>query len=144
MRNSLIPLNIVSFDGPNRFLSNFYPCVIVFEGIKYHSAEHAYQASKTNNKDIRYSISLIDTPGQAKRAGRRLVLREDWESVKIDVMREILEEKFSIPELRNKLKNTGKLKLIEGNHWGDTFWGVCNGKGQNNLGKLLMEIRDSI
>ena len=69
-------------------------------------------------------------------------LREDWETVKIDVMRDVLKSKFSLnSELREKLIATGDVELIEGNHWNDRFWGVCRGKGQNHLGKLLMELR---
>ena len=59
-------------------------------------------------------------------------------------MRDCLRLKFEIPELREALLNTDNAKLIEGNWWGDKFWGICNGVGENNLGKLLMEVRDEI
>ena len=80
--------------------------------------------------------------GQAKRLGKRVELRPDWEDVKIDIMRQVLKSKFTQnPELKAKLIATGDAELIEGNNWNDRFWGVCNGKGQNHLGRLLMELR---
>jgi predicted NAD-dependent protein-ADP-ribosyltransferase YbiA (DUF1768 family) len=90
----------------------------------------------------RQLIARLNTPGQAKRAGNNLVLRPDWEEVKIPIMRELLKQKFSNRALMYKLRQT-KGELIEGNNWGDTFWGVCKGQGENHLGRLLMEIRDS-
>ena len=82
------------------------------------------------------------TPGEAKRMGRQVTLRKDWEDVKISVMEKGLRMKFAIPELRDKLLATGEEELVEGNWWGDTCWGVCKGVGANNLGKLLMKIRE--
>lgn len=132
---------INSFSGRYAFLSNFYPEQIEYEGILYPSSEHAFQAAKTLDKTERLRISKLETPGQAKRAGRKVTLRPDWEENKIYVMKDILLIKFSNPDLMKKLISTGKRKLVEDNNWGDTFWGVCNGKGENNLGKLLMVIR---
>jgi len=125
----------------NRFLSNFYPAVIIYDGITYPTVEHAYQASKTLNMSVRRDISQLPTPGGAKRAGRRLILRPGWDDMKIGVMDIILHRKFEIPHLRQSLLDTGNAYLIEGNTWGDTYWGVCNERGQNHLGKLLMKIR---
>lgn len=69
-------------------------------------------------------------------------LRPDWEKVKIPIMREIkVLQYFQNPEQIWKLMATGERPLIEGNKWHDTFWGVCNGKGENHLGKIQMEIR---
>ena len=73
-----------------------------------------------------------------------MFLRPDWEEVKVQVMRELLYAKFSEEPLRGMLKATGDQHLEEGNNWGDTFWGVCRGRGENWLGKLLMEVRASI
>jgi len=133
---------ISEFQGEFRFLSNFWPCKIYFEGMWYDSVEHAYQAAKTLDMDERLRISFLETPGKAKRAGKELKIRPDWEEIKIPIMRELLIKKFSHRELMFRLKKT-EGELIEGNNWGDTFWGVCKGQGQNILGKLLMEIRDS-
>jgi ribA/ribD-fused uncharacterized protein len=80
--------------------------------------------------------------GQSKKLGKRVELRPDWEDVKIDIMRQVLKSKFTQnPELKAQLIATGDAELIEGNNWNDRFWGVCRGKGQNHLGKLLMEVR---
>lgn len=133
---------IARFDGEYRFLSNFAPSVVWHDGIKYPTVEHAYQAAKTFDFAERWRISQLPTPGQAKRAGRRVVLRVDWMQVKRTVMRELLVQKFVLnSELRQKLKDTGTATLIEGNTWGDTFWGVCNGEGRNELGIILMQVR---
>lgn len=135
---------IDSFTGENRILSNFYPCLIEYEGLVFPSTEHAFQAAKSLDKADRKRFTVGGgclSAGRAKRKGRMLDLRKDWESVKISVMREILRTKFRQPMLREYLLGTGEKKLVEGNHWGDTFWGVCRNKGQNWLGKLLMEVR---
>lgn len=133
---------IDKFRGEHRFLSNFYPCLIWHDGIRYSSVEHAFQAAKTLDFAERWRISQLPTPGQAKRAGRSVTLRPDWLQVRRMVMQELLIQKFILnSELRKKLKDTGKAMLIEGNTWGDTYWGVCRGVGENHLGKLLMAIR---
>jgi len=135
------PLVINSFSGKYGFLSNFYPCVVTFEGKSYPSTEHAFQAAKTYNPIERNLIALAKTPADAKKLGRKAQLRPDWEQVKDDVMRELLWQKFQITEMRYRLLDTGDAELIEGNHWNDTYWGVCDGKGANRLGQLLMEVR---
>ena len=68
-------------------------------------------------------------------------MRADWNDIKLDIMKRLNEQKFMIPDLRRKLCDTYPHDLIEGNTWGDTFWGVCDGKGSNHLGKILMAIR---
>lgn len=136
---------IDSFDGEFRFLSNFFPCVIWHDGIRYPTLEHAFQAAKTLDFAERWRISQLDTPGQAKRAGRNVQLRPDWLQVRRMVMQELLIQKFVLnAELRQRLKATGNARLIEGNTWGDTYWGVCRGVGENHLGYLLMALRGII
>jgi hypothetical protein len=133
------------FKGKYSFLSNFYQHDI----IKYHNLiandiETLYQASKTiNSIDKDYILSSY-SPGNAKRRGTQVLLRSDWEDVKVSVMKDLLSLKFAIPFLRKALIDTKGIILIEGNYWGDQFWGVCNGKGENKLGELLMELRRSI
>lgn len=134
---------INSFKEEYDFLSNFYPCEISYLGIVYPTAEHAYQSAKTNSAVEKEHISKLSTAGQAKRFGRALDLRYDWEEVKLSVMYDILLLKFS-SDLADKLLATGTAYLVEGNHWGDSFWGVCDGKGENHLGQLLMEVRARI
>jgi ribA/ribD-fused uncharacterized protein len=127
-----------------RFLSNFYPANIVYEGIRYPSSEHAYQAAKTLDQGVRKQIAIASTPGQAKRFGQKVPVRKDWDLVKRRIMKEILELKFNIPSLRDKLLETDVLYLEETNTWGDRYWGVCKGSGQNHLGHILMEIRNDL
>lgn len=132
------------FRGEHAFLSNFFPCPIIYEGRLWLTSEHAYQAAKTIIPDEIEQIFNAATPGKAKRLGRTITICDDWNDIRIDVMSEILEAKFAIPELEEKLLSTGNIKLLEGNTWGDTFWGVDinTGIGQNMLGKLLMRIRE--
>lgn len=133
---------IDSFSGEFDFLSNFSPSVVHFEGMEFNSVEHAYQAAKTLDKDLRLKIRNAKSPAAAKKMGKSVELRADWESIKLDVMFGLLKEKFAIPEYRQLLLDTSTAELIEGNWWGDQFWGVCRGKGKNHLGKLLMRIRE--
>jgi ribA/ribD-fused uncharacterized protein len=136
---------IDKFDGTEyAFLSNFYSSPIQYEGIVYPTVEHMFQALKALDVETRKKIANAATPGQAKRLGRSVALREDWEEVKVDVMRTALQLKFSNPALRAKLIATGDAELIEGNTWNDRFWGVCRGTGKNMLGLLLMELRCSL
>ncbi len=135
---------INSFFGEYRFLSNFYPCWVGFEDVIYPSVEHAYQAAKCSDPNYRGTIRQADTPGVAKRLGKMALLRQGWEDVKLVIMERLLIKKFADFELGRDLKNTNDAELIEGNSWGDTFWGVCNGVGENHLGKLLMEVRDRL
>ena len=135
-------MRIDKFTKEFRFLSNFWACRIELDGKVYASVEEAYQAAKTILKEEREGIRLAGTPGKAKRLGRKVTLRSDWEAVKVDIMRGFLQQKFKEgSSLHLMLRQTGDSELIEGNSWGDTFWGMCQGKGENRLGKLLMEIR---
>lgn len=137
---------IASFDGEYRFLSNFWKAPVEYEGIVYPSSEHAYQAAKTLDKGVRSVFAEIASPGAIKKMGQTITLRPDWEDVKINVMRDIVTAKFEQnADLMEKLMTTKGHDLIEGNTWGDTFWGECPlGKGRNELGKILMSIRDDI
>jgi hypothetical protein len=135
---------IDSFNGEYRFLSNFYPAKLRVLGIPYQNSEAAYQAAKTLDISQRELLSNVE-PDQAKRMGRKIVLRSDWSLVvKLEVMELCLRAKFMDPKLSSLLTDTGDRELIEGNHWGDTFWGVCRGEGTNYLGKLLMEVRKDL
>ena len=126
------------------FLSNFYPCTITYKGINYSTSEAAYQAQKTLDDAERLRISRLN-PEDAKSEGRKLELRKDWEEVKLTEMYNICKIKLTEnPNLTKRLLETGSMVLIEGNDWNDYFWGVCGGKGENHLGKILMQIRDEI
>lgn len=134
---------IDSFSGDYDFLSNFHPSPVLLDGIEYPTVEHAYQAAKTLDKEQRKAIQLAETPGKAKKLGQKVDIREEWELIKLLVMSNLLIQKFDVPGLHSLLIATGDAKLVEGNWWHDTYWGVCDGKGKNHLGKLLMQIRDN-
>lgn len=135
---------IESFEGKYRFLSNFWPCKVKHCSITYPSVEHGFQAGKSLSVKRRKIIAGLSTPAAAKRMGRELQLRSDWETYKEVIMYHFLRQKFKDPLLKKKLLATGNAELIEGNRWGDTYWGVCNGLGQNRLGNLLMKLRAAL
>ena len=134
---------ITSFRGKNSFLSNMHPVFVTFEGVRYPSVENAFQAAKTLNLEDR-EVFRVCSSSEAKKEGRKVVLRSDWDSKRIDIMRNLLKDKFSQPKFKEKLLETNDAEIIEGNTWGDTFWGVYKNSGENNLGKLIMSIRSEI
>jgi len=135
---------IGTFSDSYFFLSNFYLHEIKVKSITYPSVEHAFQASKSLLIKDKFEIAAVDSPRLARILGRRVSLRPDWETVKSGVMLFLLREKFSNEILQKHLIKTGKAELIEGNHWGDCYWGICNGVGKNMLGKLLMQVRSEV
>lgn len=134
---------IAEFQGEYRWLSNFWPVTILVCDVAYASVEHAYQASKSNDPDIRERIRQVSAGG-AKRIGGKLWPPLDWN--REGVMLELVRKKFEHPALRDKLLATGSQEIQEGNYWRDEFWGVnlTTGKGQNKLGKIIMQVRDEI
>lgn len=135
---------ILNFGGVNRFLSNFHQATVMFEGERYQTVEHAYQAAKTLDEKERTAIWLCETPAAAKRAGKSVTLRTDWNDIRLGIMEELVRRKFQHPNLKLALLATGDEEIIEGNYWGDTYWGVCKGKGHNHLGKILMKVRNEL
>jgi len=136
---------IREFSGIHRFLSNFYPVSVEYEGAVYPSVEHAYQAAKSLDPEEREIIRSTGSAGLAKRLGRHAKVRDDWEDVKLEIMAELVYQKFHRnADLASKLLGTGDMALVEGNWWGDRFWGVCNGVGHNHLGCILMAVRKSL
>jgi ribA/ribD-fused uncharacterized protein len=131
------------------FLSNFHPSPVVIrvaeetpEQIACATVEHGFQACKALDPAERRRIAAAATPGEAKRRGRRTTLRPDWEHVRDEIMRALLAQKFRLGEVLGlRLLATGDAELIEGNSWGDRYWGVVDGVGQNRLGQLLMHRR---
>jgi len=139
------------FNNEYSFLSNFYKCEFAMFSshnplaVPYRSVEHYYQASKAINAEEHLKIVAAESPSRAKKLGRKVKVREDWDQVKIEVMIKGLNAKFSDKKLRTKLLNTGDKILIEGNYWRDTYWGVDlkTGEGQNVLGNILMNLRET-
>jgi ribA/ribD-fused uncharacterized protein len=132
---------IKGFFGPYRFLSNFATVKIRFNGLLFPTVEHAYVAAKSEDPKVQRFVAHIEFPGEAKQYGKRIKLRADWETVKFDFMRDFLIQKFIQEPYQTKLLATGDAYIEETNYWDDQVWGVCNGVGDNNLGKLLMKIR---
>lgn len=135
---------ISGFDGEYRWLSNFWPAPVVYEGIAYPTTEHAYQAAKVTDENLRKQVSLLPTPGKAKRFFKGKPIRSDWDQIKLQVMEDLLRQKFQNPYLKAKLLSTGNIEIEETNTWGDVFWGICKGVGENHLGKILMKIRSEL
>ncbi len=134
---------IEGFTGSYRFLSNFYQSRLWYAGHIYPTAEHAFQAAKATTAAQEKVIREAITPGMAKRMGRRALIRVGWDRMKNGIMHDILKSKFTEnPELRRKLLNTWPHDLIEVNEWGDPYWGVYNGVGDNWLGILLKDARE--
>lgn len=148
-------LEVISrFNDRWAMLSNFYPAPVVWEGMMYPTSEHAFIAGKTLDKDIRRKIAAASTPGVAKRLGRMIPLRDNWDAeVSIQVMSEVLRAKFlTHADCRDVLLSTENATLIEGNYWHDQRWGscfcgkrvTCSTPGDNRLGILLMQLRSDI
>ena len=132
----------MQFKDEYRWLSNFADCEVILDGVTYPSVENAYQAAKTIDLPAR-ELFLDVTAGKAKRLGKKIAIREDWESIKLEVMEGLLRQKFNTPKFKTLLLQTKDEQIIEGNTWGDTFWGVDihSGKGKNHLGNIIMIIR---
>lgn len=141
----------MKFSDEYAFLSNFYPSPISVNGVVYPDVETAYQAAKTVNALERTQILKSGTPAAAKKLGKKVTMRPDWEQVKVAYMYRFVKLKFQQnPDLAEKLLNTGNVELIEGNYWHDQFWGDCscekhcNEPGKNILGNILMLIREDL
>lgn len=131
------------------FLSNFFNAPVTWDGITYQNNEAAFHSAKIFSN--REQFANLD-PSSAKKLGRRVKLRDDWEEVKDNIMYEICKAKFSQNEvLKNKLLATNDEYLEEGTTgWHDNYWGNCNCdkckniEGKNTLGKILMRVREEL
>lgn len=149
-----VPMPILGFQREYRWLSNFWICPngVTLDGYRFRCSEAAYVAhkldkdkyTKEQREEIYAKLTTMDG-SESKKYGRNVMIRPDWNKIKVDAMRRVVLAKFSQnPDLRDKLKATGNAHLEETNKWRDTFWGVCNGIGENWLGKILMEVRDQL
>jgi len=130
------------FEGKYRFLSNFSNHTVLYNGLVFRNSEAAFHAQKCPARAAEFCDL---NPSAAKRLGRKVALRDDWEESKDRIMKQILMAKFTQnPELTEMLLATGDAELEEGNTWGDRYWGTVNGDGMNKLGKILMDIRDEL
>lgn len=137
---------INQFRGEYSYLSNFYEAPLTVLGIPFQSSEAAYMACKTENIELRRKFSTL-SPKEAKYEGRKLTLRPNWNGLmRLECMELCVRSKFAHnPDLIQKLINTGHSQLVEGNYWGDKYWGVClkTNEGKNMLGEILMAVRDT-
>ena len=123
------------------FLSNMYPCKIHVFGLTFENAEAAFQSQKDISRAHEFQTL---TGSAAKRLGRHVNMRHDWNAIRNDIMYEVIKAKFTNTDLTPFLLDTGDTYIAEDNTWGDTYWGICNGKGANTLGKILMRVREEI
>lgn len=143
---------INSFKEDYEKFSNFCPVLVYYRSLSFPSVEHAYVAGKSLDPMFWRKIAEIpeDKSGKAKRLGRKVKLRENWDVVKLSHMRDLLLQKFQYPSFKNLLFSTGDIELVEGNYWHDNYWGDCycpkctDIVGQNQLGKMLMKVREKI
>ena len=136
---------INSFRDEYYFLSNFYEVPVTYNGITYKNNEAAFQAQKVApSKEAMLEFKDLNST-EAKKLGRKVSLRSDWENVKVQIMRDLVYAKFTQnADLQEKLIDTGDEYLEEGNTWGDRVWGAVNGVGANLLGQILMEVREEL
>lgn len=135
--------SILGFSGEYRFLSNFYPVEFEVDGELYTSSEQFYMAAKCADPFERAKIMAFDKPSMVKKLGSKVKLVDGWDDgLRDKAMFTALKAKFSTPKLKGSLYMTTGAYLEETNHWGDTYWGVCDGVGQNKLGRMLMWLRD--
>jgi ribA/ribD-fused uncharacterized protein len=134
---------IKEFTGKYRWLSNFWMAPVQIGKLRFPSNEHAYQVAKSLDPADWMDVLECVSPGAAKRMGQTFKLRPDWDEIKLEVMTQIVAAKFDQnPLLRDALMATKGMELVEGNGWGDRFWGVCRNVGHNHLGRIIMEYRD--
>ena len=135
-------------EKPFGAFSNLYPRAVEFEGAVYLTAEHAYQAGKPAKKAVREWVLSAPNPALVAMAAHGLYSWDvvpNWATVKFDRMRGVLFAKYrQHQDLRTLLLSTGESRLVEStktNNAVNRLWGEVNGKGENMLGKLLMEVR---
>lgn len=138
---------ITEFQNEYRWLSNFAPVKIKLDGLEFPSVEHAYMSAKYNDIEWKkFCSNPNNKAGDVKRKSRNITLKEDWNDIKLEVMKECVNQKFSQEPYRTKLLGTGTQYIQEGNRWNDKYWGVClkTNKGENHLGKLIMDVRSAL
>lgn len=137
-------------EKPYGVFSNLYRRSVTFEGVVFPTSEHAYQAGKARKPAVRDWILSAPTPALAAMAAHGLYVWDvapDWAQTKFDRMRQVLRAKFDQhDDLRQLLMSTGNARLVEVgtvNNAVNRLWGEVDGKGENMLGVMLMELRES-
>lgn len=159
---SIEEMKYFSRSKDNKWLSTFNVAnPFKYNGMEYSSVENAFHAQKVDDNDerveeYRFALSTnvddVFKPNEAKNFGGKksfqengFTLRPDWDKVKLKIMKEITREYYlSNPEFRDKLIETGNKKLIHTGFRIDDYWGVKKTGGENNHGKILMELREEL
>lgn len=141
--HKVTPERIEGFFEDYRFLSNFEETLIEYEGLTYLCSEGAYQAAKSPHQSVREAFVGL-TGSEAKKLGRKIEMRPNWDQIKVQVMLDITRIKYTNRYMAHKLIRTGDRYLEETNYWGDVYWGVCNNVGNNYLGHILMKVRGEL
>jgi ribA/ribD-fused uncharacterized protein len=138
--------DILEFRGDYRWLSNMTPCIVTLDGVAYRSVEHAYMSAKSDDAEWKEFCFNTESPYTVKQKSKDIILVDNWQNIKINVMYSLLEQKFNQEPFRQKLIDTGDCYIQEGNRWKGTFWGIDldTNKGTNHLGNLIMKIRDTL
>lgn len=146
---------INNFRGEYAFLSNFFygpfrcsfKLLPLLPNYMFPTVEHYFQATKSSTVEGFEKILKAGTPGSAKHMGRRVDMIPNWDQWKEQVMLEGVWAKFTQnPSLQQQLLSTIGHELVEGNYWGDKYWGIClrTNEGQNRLGVILMHVRNML
>jgi len=138
---------IENFENGYEWLSNFYPCEITIGRKIYPTVEHAYMSAKSNDKNWKMTCQNTNiSAGKIKRMSNKIVVIDNWNEMKLSVMRGFLLQKFTKEPFKTLLLQTGDEYIQEGNTWKDKFWGfdIESNEGENNLGKIIMEIREQL
>jgi ribA/ribD-fused uncharacterized protein len=141
---------ITEFRKEYFFLSNFYPCLVFYNGLMFKNSEAAYMSCKNDNKEDHIKLASFKTAREARDYGQTVVIRPNWDDVKYGYMKTVVTDKFTRnADIRVKLLATGTKQLVEGGTWHDQYWGICNcekhnGEGKNALGQILMEVREEL
>jgi hypothetical protein len=138
---------IIEFKDDYKWLSNFEPVKIIYNELEFPSVEHAYQSAKGDDEEwIKFCSNVNNKAGYVKQMSKTIKLDKNWSKDKIKIMKLLLKQKFNKEPFKTKLLETGNEYIQEGNTWNDVFWGVDlnTNNGKNNLGKLIMDIRNEL
>ena len=138
---------IYEFKDEYDWLSNFSDVDVILDGITFKSVEHAYQSAKSEDKNWKnFCSDYSNSAGKIKKESHSIIIKENWEDIRVSIMFSLLVQKFNTEPYKTKLIETGEVYIQEGNNWNDKFWGFCfkTNYGKNNLGKLIMVVRNDL
>lgn len=136
-------MDITELKGDYEFLAMTYNHPITVDGLTYTNAEAAFWAQRIADKNARVKLTRL-SPMKARAKALQAYPIDDWDEIKDDILKHILEIKFSDDVLKKKLLDTGSMKILNNNTYRDEYYGIYNGKGKNILGKMIMNLRESL